>query len=122
MDVGPPEVGLTVEAGVSDGWLSQRRAAEFDGRDLIEPDISVGYRVRQNSISLYVDVPLHKAREGPGGGHMIQLILTVYGAVCAVATIAFIALSLASKAIELDSLAEEVVRESAPDFDLRPPD
>lgn len=51
---------------------------------------------------------------------MIQLTLAVYAVVCAVATIAFIALSLASKGVESELLSEEsIIGDRRPDFDPR---
>jgi hypothetical protein len=49
---------------------------------------------------------------------MVQLVLGVYAAVCAASTIAFVALSLASKGIESDGLVEEpVTGDRRSDFD-----
>jgi hypothetical protein len=51
---------------------------------------------------------------------MIQLILGVYAIVSAVATLAFIALSLASKSLESDGL--EPVEDRRSDFDRQAAD
>ena len=53
---------------------------------------------------------------------MIQVILGGYAALCAVATIAFIALSWASRSLESDALEpveefEPVIGDRRPDFD-----
>jgi hypothetical protein len=45
------------------------------------------------------------ALEGRVGVLMIQLVLAVYAAVCAASTIAFVALTLASKGMEAHGLA-----------------